>query len=144
FAALVVIALFDARYFVIPDGPILALLAVGAATLLIGDMSAAPERVAAAILGGGALWCVGRAYEWLRGTPGLGHGDARLFAVAGFWLGVEGLASCLLYAVVSALAAALFALRDGGLRDARQPFPFGPHLALGFWLCWVVGPLQAG
>lgn len=141
---LVIIALFDARYFIIPDIPIYALAAVGVVTILVTDPAQAPERFAAAALGYGALWGVAWGYERLRGSAGLGLGDARLFAVAGLWLGFEGLASCLLYAVVSALIGALAAAHSGLLADARTPLPFGPHLALGLWLCWVVGPLQAG
>lgn len=140
---LVIVALFDARYFVIPDGPIYALAILGAVTVLVTDPQQAAERLAAALFGYGALWGVAYAYERLRGAAGLGLGDARLFALAGLWLGFEGLPSCLLYAVASALLGALIAARAGAL-DARAPIPFGPHLALGFWLCWVVGPLQTG
>lgn len=142
-AALILIALFDARYFVIPDGPIFALALVGVLTIAVTEPQQAPERVAAALVGYGALQGVARLYERLRGDAGLGLGDARLFAVAGLWLGLEGLSACLLYAVVSALVGALLLARGGSL-DARAPIPFGPHLALGFWLCWVVGPLQMG
>lgn len=79
--------------------------------------------------------------RWRR-VPGLGEGDARLFALAGLWLGFDGLVSCLLIAVFSAAVAAVIALRDGALVHARDPLPFGPHLALGFWLTWTLGPVM--
>ncbi len=81
-------------------------------------------------------------FEKARGFPGLGQGDARLFAIAGLWLGWAGLPSCLLIATLSAALAALIALRDGVLTDLRDPLPFGPHLALGLWLVWAIGPLN--
>jgi leader peptidase (prepilin peptidase)/N-methyltransferase len=143
FAGLCVIALFDARYFVIPDGPLLFLVLAGAATAL-GATDEAAARFAAGMTGFVALQLIGLLYETLRSTPGVGGGDARLFGVAGLWLGFAGLPACLVYAVLSALASAVVAARQGALESARQPIPFGPHLALGLWLVWVFGPFEFG
>ncbi len=144
FACLAAIALFDARYFVIPDGPLFRLGLCG----LLTSFAAAPDemssRLLAAALGYGALRAVSYLYELLRGSAGVGEGDARLFAVAGLWLGLQGLPSCLIYAVLSALLSAVVALRRGLLESAGEPIPFGPHLALGFWLTWTFGPLELG
>jgi leader peptidase (prepilin peptidase)/N-methyltransferase len=142
FTSLCIITLFDARYFIIPDGPIFFLIASGAATIVFGDSTEAPSRVAAAAIAYSALRLVAFAYHAWRGTPGLGMGDAKLLAVAGLWLGLRGLPSCLLFAVLSALASAAISLRDGSLTSLRQPLPFGPHLALGLWLVWALGPLE--
>jgi leader peptidase (prepilin peptidase)/N-methyltransferase len=142
--ALGLIALYDARYFVIPDGPVLFLGLCGFATFLIGAPQEAASRLAAGAVGYAAMRLVALAYETLRGAPGVGEGDAKLYALAGIWLGFAGLPSCLIYAVLSALISAVVALRQGTLEDARQPIPFGPHLALGLWLVWVFGPLEAG
>lgn len=144
FAGLCVVALFDARFFVIPDGPLLSLALCGLATSLPDAPQAIAARLAAGALGFVALRVVALAYETLRGAPGVGEGDARLFAVAGLWLGFEGLPSCLVYATLSALLSAVVALRIGALKDARTPLPFGPHLSLGLWLAWVFGPLEFG
>jgi leader peptidase (prepilin peptidase) / N-methyltransferase len=144
FPALCVIALFDARYFVIPDGPTLLLALVGIVTSLAGDPNETPARFAAAAAGYAGMRLVALGYEALRGAPGVGEGDARLYALAGLWLGFDGLPASLVYAVLSALLSAAIALRQGDLEDARQPIPFGPHLALGIWLAWVFGPLEAG
>jgi leader peptidase (prepilin peptidase)/N-methyltransferase len=142
FAGLVVAALIDARYFILPDGPLAFLALLGAAYRLAGP---SPELITAIAATAFAFlmfrladWC----FQWWRGVPGLGKGDARLFALAGLWLGFEGLASCLLIAVFSAALAASIALRDGTLAHARDPLPFGPHLALGFWLTWTLGPIM--
>ena len=48
--------------------------------------------------------------ERLLGQPALGLGDAKLAALGGAWLG------------------------------PREPFPFGPFIALGIWLIWLTGP----
>lgn len=144
FLALCLAALFDIRYFIIPDGPLWFLFAIGAATTLLGAPEETPDRLAAAATGYAALWIVDRAYERLRGFPGVGEADARLFAAAGLWLGFRGLPSCLVFAVLSALVAAVLSIREGSLQSAREPIPFGPHLALGLWLVWVLGPLEFG
>lgn len=144
FAGLCLIALFDARYFVIPDGPLAALGLLGGAVSLVSAPHETPARVAAAAAAYVALRLIDLAYERLRGAPGVGQGDAKLFALAGLWLGFEGLPGCLIYGVLSALLSAALAIRQGSLDGARHPIPFGPHLALGLWLVWVFGPLEAG
>ncbi|MDJ0447690.1 A24 family peptidase [Methylocystis sp. JR02] len=142
--ALGLIALYDARYFVIPDGPVLFLGLCGFGTFLVGAPQEAATRLAAGAAGYASMRLVAFAYEALRGAPGVGEGDAKLYALAGIWLGFAGLPSSLIYAVFSALISAVVALRQGALENARQPIPFGPHLALGLWLVWVFGPLEAG
>jgi leader peptidase (prepilin peptidase)/N-methyltransferase len=144
FAALCVIAVFDARYFLIPDGLVIFLFLAGLLTLLPNDKDEIPFRLAAAVCAYGALRLIDALYERWRGEAGLGHGDAKLFAVAGLWLGFRGLPSCLLAAVLSALVAAILSYRAGALTHSRQPIPFGPHLALGLWLVWAIGPLESG
>jgi leader peptidase (prepilin peptidase) / N-methyltransferase len=144
FLGLCLIALFDARYLLIPDGPLVFLLLAGLATCLATAPHEIGARLTAAALGFAALRFVAAAYEAVRGSPGVGEGDARLFAAAGLWLGFAGLPSCLIYGVLSALVAAVVGLRQGLLEDARAPLPFGPHLAFGLWLCWTIGPLEFG
>lgn len=144
FAGLWLISLFDARYFVIPDGPLVVLAAGGLVTTLAGAPEETVARLAAGAAGYAALRLVANAYEAVRGAPGVGAGDAKLFALAGLWLGFSALPSCLVYAAFSAMASAVIAARQGLLQGARQPIPFGPHLALGLWLAWVFGPLEGG
>ncbi len=142
FIALALVVLFDAVYFIIPDRLVGALFAFGAITLLGAEPQEALAHGAAAVFGYGAFYLVAALYERLRGEAGLGLGDAKLFAAAGLWLGFDGLASCLLVAVASAALSGFLAWRAGALQSARQAIPFGPHLALGFWLAWAIGPLQ--
>ncbi|MBY6242696.1 prepilin peptidase [Methylosinus sp. Sm6] len=142
FASLALVALFDARYLLIPDGPLLVLLLCGAALLPVLESGAVLDRLAAAAGGYAALRGADLAYERLRGHAGLGPADARLLGLAGLWLGVAALPGCLLIACASALASAL--IEGRAIASARQPIPFGPHLALGFWLSWCLGPFEIG
>lgn len=142
FGALALIGLFDARYFLIPDGPLVFLFVTGLLMLIAEDMSEASRRLLAAGGAYGSLCLVAWVYEKLRGEAGLGAADPKLFAAAGLWLGFGGLPGCLLVAVISALCSALVAFRSETLANTRQPIAFGPHLALGIWLVWAIGPLE--
>jgi leader peptidase (prepilin peptidase)/N-methyltransferase len=145
FGALVLIALFDARYLLIPDGPLLVLLLCGLAMLPFLGPWDIVDRLAAAVCGHGILWLADIVYARLRGQAGLGPADARLFGIAGLWLGLAALPGCLLVACASALLSALIAARGrAALAQLRKPMPFGPHLALAFWLAWALGPFEAG
>lgn len=143
YGALCLISLYDARYFIIPNCPIGVLAICGAFAFLANDADDLFARLAAAGAAYMAMRLVAAGYERLRGEAGLGEGDAKLLAIAGWWLGYEGLPGCLLVAVLSALASAAFVARDQPL-GLRQPIPFGPHLALGLWLAWAIGPLEFG
>ena len=77
--------------------------------------------------------------ERLVGQPALGLGDAKLAAMAGAWLGLAGLGVAMGIAVMSG---ALFGVlgRITGRLKPREPFPFGPFIAVGIWLVWLMGP----
>tara|TARA_B100001063_G_scaffold39431_1_gene33170 strand:+ start:1258 stop:2079 length:822 start_codon:yes stop_codon:yes gene_type:complete len=77
--------------------------------------------------------------ERLVGQPALGLGDAKLAAMAGAWLGLAGLGVAMGIAVISG---ALFGVagRITGRLKPREPFPFGPFIAVGIWLVWLMGP----
>jgi leader peptidase (prepilin peptidase)/N-methyltransferase len=141
FVLLALAALIDGLYFLLPDGPLLAL--AGLALLIRADD---PPAALAGFAGAGlaayaAFLLFARLHEKISGRPGLGGGDARLFGVAGLWLGFEGLPSCLLIAALSGLLAAALSWRGGMIAGRDDPLPFGPHLALGLWLTWMFGPL---
>ena len=60
-------------------------------------------------------------------------------AVAGAWVGWQGLPLVLLAGSVAALAVvAAMAWRRGSL-DWQAPLPFGPFLAAGLWLVFLYG-----
>lgn len=142
FVSLTLIILFDARYFLIPNRLIVLLSVIGLSTILGYEAPPMPSRLIAAASGFAVLRVTAWVYRRFRGEAGLGEGDGKLFSVAGLWLGFDGLPTCLVVAVFSALVSTAILFRHGALHSSREPIPFGPHLALGFWLVWTVGPLQ--
>jgi leader peptidase (prepilin peptidase)/N-methyltransferase len=96
-------------------------------------------RIASAAAGFAALFAVAWGYRALRGRAGLGLGDAKLLAAAGAWLGMEALPSVMLWACGSALLAVLIAAAFRLPVEGATRIPFGPFLALGFWIVWLYG-----
>ncbi len=140
--ALLALAAIDARRLLLPDALTLPLIPAGLVTIY----AIGPDAIWAHALGAAAGWAlfvgIDRLYLWLRGRSGLGRGDAKLLAGAGAWVGLAGLPSVVLLASVTALGwAAVAALRGGRLR-AGKVVPFGPFIALGFWVVWLYGPLR--
>lgn len=76
--------------------------------------------------------------EQLLSQPALGLGDAKLAAMAGAWLGLGGLGISMALAVFSGAAVGTLGRWTGRL-GPRQPFPFGPFIAFGIWMTWLMG-----
>ena len=87
------------------------------------------------LLGSEAVSALG---ERLLGQPALGLGDAKLTALLGAWLGLGGLGLAVLLAVIAGAAAGT-AGRLSGRLGPRDPFAFGPFLALGGACVWLLG-----
>lgn len=138
---LLVLAAIDLAEGLLPDRLTLPLLAAG--LLATGWLApdALPHHLLGAALGYLAFAGINRLYRRVRGRDGLGGGDAKLLAAAGAWLGWQGLPSLLLIAAVAGLAAALLGQLAGRSMQAQSRIPFGPFLALGCWLVWLLGPL---
>ena len=141
---LLALSLIDLRSYRLPDGGTLPLILAGLALSAIGQTGPLWLHLLGAAVGYAALAGIGAVYERLRGEPGLGLGDAKLLAAAGAWLGLQALPSVMLIACLSALAMAAVLARLRGELGWRSAIPFGPALAVGFWITWLYGPLLLG
>ena len=139
--ALSALSAIDCKTMRLPDMLTLPLAAAGIVLAAGFDWAPLWWRLLSACVGFVALFAVAALYRTVRGQNGLGLGDAKLFAAAGAWVGLEGLPSVLLYAAGSALAGILVAAVMGNEVTARTRFAFGPFLAFGLWLVWLYGPL---
>jgi leader peptidase (prepilin peptidase)/N-methyltransferase len=141
---LLALALIDLVAWILPDALTLPLILAGLLLAALGarepglPISTPPllDAAAGAVLGYLGLAAIGWAYHRLRGREGLGLGDAKLFAAAGAWLGAGQLPLFLLVAGVMGLVMAL--ARRQELR-AETEVPFGPALALAFWVLFLLG-----
>lgn len=137
-AALFVLTVIDLRTYRLPDLITLPLIASGIMAAGLLETSLWMSALGAG-LGYGALVGVEKAYERARGRPGLGRGDAKLFAAGGAWCGALALPFILLAASVSALLY-VGALKLAARRAiaADDMIAFGPFLAFGIGLIFIL------
>ncbi|SHH21890.1 leader peptidase (prepilin peptidase) / N-methyltransferase [Pollutimonas bauzanensis] len=123
---LLTLALIDARKRLLPDALTLPLLWLGLGLAWAGQGPALRDAVAGAMLGYGFLWLLSRLFSCLSRREGMGHGDVKLLAALGAWLGWRPLAMVLLAACLAGL---LFAMAHQRRLRPAGAYPFGPFLA---------------
>ncbi len=69
----------------------------------------------------------------------LGNGDAKVAAMGGAWLGIEGIAISMCIAFTSAGLFSFIGMVNKKL-DPLVPFPFAPFISVGIWLVWLFEP----
>lgn len=118
----------DAEAGLLPDLLSLPLLWMGLLVNISGVFSPLSDAVIGAVVGYLSLWCVGQVFTLLTGRMGMGHGDFKLLAALGAWVGWLSLPWVLLLSSSFALVVALI-LRVSGRMKANDPIRFGPYLA---------------
>jgi leader peptidase (prepilin peptidase)/N-methyltransferase len=140
--ALLALAVMDLRSMFLADVLTLPLIPAGLAVCLWLEPDAIWTHMAGAAAGAALLAALSWGYFRLRGREGLGLGDVKLMAAAGAWVGVGGVGTVILWAVmVNALMLAPDALR-GRPMSATTQVPLGTGLATGLWLTWLYGPVS--
>lgn len=127
-AALVALTFIDADTQLLPDAITLPLLWAGLLINLNGTFVPLADAVIGAAAGYLALWLVYWAFKLATGKEGMGHGDFKLLAALGAWLGWQMLPLIILLSslVGAAVGVALILLARHG---RHKPIPFGPYLA---------------
>jgi len=115
-----------------------AMVADGAGALLPSLPVSPADAIIGAAAGYLSLWSVYHLFRLLTGKEGMGHGDFKLLAALGAWLGWHLLLPIVLgSAVVGAIVGiGLIAARK---RGREVPIPFGPFLAASGWLAMMWG-----
>ena len=139
-SVLIALTVIDIRSFRLPDALTLPLTALGIGLAHGLGWASWADRAFAAAVGFLLLFVARGVYYRVRGRHGLGLGDAKLFAAAGAWTGLEGLAGVLLSGCILALMCVGGLAMTGRQVSARVALPFGPFLAAGIWLVWLYGP----
>lgn len=127
-ATLLTLALIDWDTTLLPDALTLPLLWAGLIAAALGWTIPLSSALWGAVAGYLSLWLVYQLFKLATGKEGMGHGDFKLLAALGAWLGWPMLVPIILAA--SALGAVVgIAMKFGGaLREGRY-VPFGPFLA---------------
>ena len=135
-SSLIALGCIDMETQLLPDEITMPLLWGGVLTAFsLGHISPA-DSIGGAVVGYLALWTVYWGFKLLTGREGMGHGDFKLLAALGAWLGWQALPAVVLIAsLVGLLYAVVAILRHSMRRD--QPIPFGPFLAGAGWVTLV-------
>lgn len=152
-ALLLALALIDWDSTLLPDSLTQPLLWTGLIGSTLGwTDTTLPDALWGAVAGYMSLWSLYWVFKLVTGKEGMGHGDFKLHAALGAWLGWTALPALLLLASVLGAVVGLVLLhrqrkenasRLEPLKSAQEePFyiPFGPFLAFAGGLLMVLGP----
>jgi leader peptidase (prepilin peptidase)/N-methyltransferase len=127
-ASLVALALIDWDTTLLPDALTLPLLWGGLIAAALGWTVPLSSSLWGAVAGYLSLWTVYQLFKLATGKEGMGHGDFKLLAALGAWLGWPMLVPIILAASVLGAAVGIVMKLGGQLREGRY-VPFGPFLA---------------
>jgi len=135
---LIALSGIDFRTQLLPDQLTLPLLWLGLLLALLPMFATAPAAIVGAAVGYLSLWSVYWLFKLLTGKEGMGHGDFKLLAALGAWLGPASLLPIILLSslVGSALGCILIVTRRHN-RDVAMPF--GPFIATAGWIWFIAG-----
>lgn len=136
--ALIALSVIDYDHQLLPDSITMPFLWLGLLLGLTGLFTDASSSVIGAATGYLGLWSVYWGFKLLTGKEGMGHGDFKLLAMLGAWMGWQMLLPVVLISSVigAAVGVALILLRG---RDRNIPIPFGPYLAAAGWVTLLWG-----
>lgn len=127
--SMIALSFIDLDTQLLPDQITLSLLWLGLMFNLGGVHADLPSAVLGAMVGYGSLWSVYWLFKLATGKEGMGHGDFKLLAAIGAWLGWQALPLTILLSSLCGAVAGVSLIALG--RHARgAPIPFGPFLAV--------------
>jgi leader peptidase (prepilin peptidase) / N-methyltransferase len=126
--SLLVLTMIDYDHQLLPDDITLPILWLGLIINYFGLITTLETAVLGAIAGYMILWLIYWLFKLLTGKEGMGHGDFKLLAALGAWMGWQALPQIiLLSSLIGALIGIALIMLKG--RDKNIPIPFGPYLA---------------
>jgi leader peptidase (prepilin peptidase)/N-methyltransferase len=124
-ALLGVVTLSDLRTRLVPDGALVASLAIAVPVCLASDPGGMPERLVAGLGAAGFLLAAA-----LIRPNGMGLGDVKLAGVLGIYLGAAVI-EAMVVAFAAGSVAGLVLLARHGWEARSRTIPFAPFLAIG-------------
>lgn len=145
--ALLTLTAIDIRHQLLPDIITLPLLWLGLLANSQGLFTDLHSAVIGAAAGYLVLWAVFWIFKLLTGKEGMGHGDFKLLAALGAWLGWQLLPLVVLLSSLVGALIGIAAIVIAG-RDRHLPMAFGPYLAIAGWIAliwgWLIVDLYLG
>ncbi len=136
--ALVALTVIDFDHQLLPDCITLPFLWLGLGISLAAVFTTPESAILGALVGYLSLWSVYMLFKLVTGKEGMGHGDFKLLAMLGAWLGWQSIFPIILLssAVGAVVGITLIVVRG---RDRNIPIPFGPYLAAAGWITLLWG-----
>jgi len=135
---LICLTMIDFDHMLLPDQLTLPLLWLGLLININGAIVPLEQAVIGAVAGYMSLYSVFWLFKFFTGKEGMGHGDFKLLAVFGAWLGWQLLPLLILMAsAVGAIIGISLIIFKGHQR--QQAIPFGPYIAISGWLTMLFG-----
>jgi leader peptidase (prepilin peptidase) / N-methyltransferase len=140
-AVLIALTGIDWDTTLLPDDLTLPLLWAGLVAAALGWTLPPTQALWGAVAGYLSLWSVYWAFKLATGKEGMGHGDFKLLAALGAWLGAQMILPVVLGASVLGAVVGLAMKASGALREGRY-VPFGPFLAGSGLVVLLAGPAR--
>ncbi len=135
---LVCLTLIDLDHMLLPDQFTLPLIWLGLVININGAIVPLSDAVIGAIVGYMSLFSIFWLFKLITGKEGMGHGDFKLVAVFGAWIGWQLLPLLILMAsAVGAIIGISMMVYKNHQRE--QAIPFGPYLAIAGWITLLWG-----
>jgi len=135
---LISLTLIDFDHMLLPDQIVMPLLWLGLLVNINDTFVPINDAVIGAAVGYMSLFSVFWLFKLFTGKEGMGHGDFKLFALFGAWIGWQLLPILILMAsVVGAIVGISLMLFKNHQRE--QAIPFGPYLAVAGWITLLWG-----
>lgn len=128
----------DVEHQLLPDQLTLMGLWLGLAFNAGQLFSTTQDAIFGTIAGYLTLWLVATTFKYIRRKEGMGHGDFKLLAMLGAWVGWQLLPLIILLSSLSGVITGLL-LITFKKHQPNLPFAFGPHLAIAGWVALFWG-----
>ena len=130
----IIIFFIDLKHFIIPNSITFPMMALGFIKSFDPNLNSIFPNYINSLIGGifgyGIIWLIIFFYKQIRNKEGMGLGDAKLFAVIGFWFGWISLPFIIFLSSVIALISVIPDLLKKSKRMSSK-IPFGPYIIVG-------------
>ena len=136
----IIIFFIDLKHFIIPNVLTFSMMALGFIKSFDPNLNSIFPNYINSLIGGllgyGIIWSIIFFYKQIRKKEGMGLGDAKLFAVIGFWFGWIAIPFVIFLSSIIALISVIPDLLKKSKKMTSQ-IPFGPYIIFGTLLYLV-------
>ena len=130
----IIIFFIDLKHFIIPNEITFSMMALGFIKSFDPNLNSMFPNYINSLIGGllgyGIIWSIIYFYKQVRKKEGMGLGDAKLFAVVGFWFGWLAIPFIIFFSSIIALLSVVPSLLKNS-RTMSSQIPFGPYIIIG-------------